>query len=564
MRVLFFLLFTTFILACASSSPRHIDFKSWKRNEDCCVAKGKNWAIASGGTLSSEAGKKVLESGGNIVDAAVATAFSLAVERPHSLGLGGGGFLMLSLRGKKPEQVFIDFRETAPAKANRNMYLDPHGKPISEKSQRGILSVATPGFVPGLFEIHRKWGKLPWKTVLAASIRLAEEGFPVYLSLAKAISEEESVLRQEKYITEIFYPKGKAIETGDLLLQKDLAKTLRRIAENPENEFRNGLTAQKIALFSKERKGILSLKDLQSYRVKSRKPLRYQYKGKELLLPPPPSAGGVLFIEMLNMLRNDSLNHLSESDYLNLLAKVLKRAYADRSKFIGDPDFSKLPIDSLLNPSHGEKLRKEIQTHLATPGSKENRHTSHLSILDSDGNGVSMTLTLNDHFGSRLAVPETGIFLNDEMDDFTSSPGTPNLFGLVGTETNAIQPGKRPASSMTPILALKEGRAVLSLGAAGGSRITSHVFQILLGLYERNRNSLRDALFQPRIHHQWLPDRLELEKGFSDETFEALGTFGHSVHTAIRTAIAQGVYRDSEDSLEAVFDPRDEGGVTAK
>lgn len=573
MRNWILLLLSLFFSACASSPYSHIDFESWNRTEACCSATGQKWAIASGGTLASQAGQTILDLGGNVVDAAIATAFSLAVERPHSLGIGGGGFMLVSLNKPSQKPIFVDFRETAPSKASRDMYLDAQGNSSPEKSQKGILSVATPGFVPGLFEIHRKWGKLPWKTLLAPSIKIAEEGFPVYLSLEKAIDEEKSFLSKEPYIAELFYPNGNSLKVGDRLIQKDLANTLRRIADNPKTELKTGQTAQLISQFSKERNGILNLMDLKRYQVRYRTPLQYSFKGKELLLPPPPSAGGLLIIEMLNLLKNDRLSELDEADYLHLLAEVLKRAYADRALFIGDPDFSKLKLEFALSPKRAENLRQTIQMEKATPSEKikpqengqdPNRHTSHLSILDAEGNGVSMTLTINDHFGSRLAVPGTGIFLNDEMDDFSIKPGTPNLFGLVGSKTNEIAPGKRPASSMTPILALQNGKAVLSLGAAGGSRITSHVFQILLGLFERNHSSLKKALFHPRVHHQWLPDQLDLEKGFSSGIVESLEKRGHVVKNTSRTAISQGVFLNSQGNLEAVFDPRDEGGVTAK
>jgi gamma-glutamyltranspeptidase/glutathione hydrolase len=516
---------------------------------------------------------EIAKNGGNITDVVIATAFALAVERPHSLGLGGGGFLTLSLVGKAPVHAFVDFRETAPLQASREMYLDSNGEVIPRLSSRGILSVATPGFVPGLYAIHKKWGKLSWKSLLQPAIRLAREGFPIYYSLAKSIEEEKEELRKDPYTESLLFQNQKPLQIKQILVQKDLSHTLERIAENPETDFKSGKTAQLIDSFVRKKGGLLTLTDLKRYRPVFRSPLFISWKGMNILSAPPPSAGGVMLTEMLNMLSKDKLSLMDDNSYLHLLAEVMKRAYADRSRFIGDPDFVQQDIRPLLTEQYGHAQRNSISMERATPSTeivpgallpKRGKHTTHLSVIDSDGNGAAMTLTINDHFGSRLAVPGTGIFLNDEMDDFSSKPGAPNVFGLIGDEANSIQPLKRPASSMSPTLVIKNGRTILAVGAAGGSKITSNVFEVILNVFERFPGDLKKSIFQPRIHHQWLPDQLQIEPGFAPEVLEALKSKGHIVLETKKAAIVQAVFSNAQGELRAVYDPRDEGGAESQ
>lgn len=573
LSLLFFLGF--FLTSCASSPFPHLNFKDWGRTPECCQAKGSQLGIASGGTYSSKAGLSISNQGGNIVDAAIATAFTLAVERPQSLGIGGGGFFLLSLKEtqfQKAAQVFVDFRETAPALASKNMFLDSEGNPIPDKSRLGALAIATPGFVPGLFLIHQRWGKLPWKKLLEPAIDLAKKGFPIYLSLAKSIDREKDILFKEAYTKSLLSKGDRALSKGDILKQPDLARTLERIGENPK-ELTSGFTAKTIAQFVQSQNGILTLADLGSYKPKIRKPLEWRWKEKTFLFAPPPSAGGVLFIQLLQMLEQDALPVLEEATYFHLLAECMKRAYADRSQVIGDPDFSKLPLKEVLDRNRVLEQRKLISLDTATPSAslqafqfspKKDTHTSHLSIVDFEGNAVAMTLSLNDHFGSRLAVPGTGVFLNDQMDDFSAKPGEANLFGLVGAEANSIAPLKRPASSMSPTIVLSGGRAILATGAAGGSRIPSNVFQVLVNIFQRPKGDLRRAVFWPRIHHQWNPDELSVEKGLDQKIADLLKSKGHKVVEGERVSRVESVFRDSHGSLEAVFDPRDEGGAEAK
>ncbi|NBX93977.1 MAG: gamma-glutamyltransferase [Proteobacteria bacterium] len=573
LRTIYLIISVFCLWGCSHPQLKHLDFKAWERTPDCCSASGKSVGVASGGTFSSKAGLEIAQLGGNVVDIAVATAFALAVERPHSLGLGGGGFLTLYLADEKPTTIFVDFRETAPAKANPTMFLGPKGNLISGLSRYGILSVATPGFVPGLFTIHQKWGKLPWKTILRPAIHLAQKGFPIYLSLAKAIEEEREHLLKEPYTASLLFNKRGLLKTGDTLIQEDLARTLERVSKNPSWEFKTGTTAKLIDRFVREKGGILSISDLAHYRPEFRAPINHRWKDFVFVTAPPPSAGGVIMTEMLQTLAKDDLSHLSETDYLHLLTEAMKRAYSDRSRFIGDPDFSHEDITSLLTAEYGASLRKTISLDQATPAKeispgaglpKMGDHTTHLSVMDAAGNGAAMTLTINDHFGSRLAVPGTGIFLNDEMDDFSAKIGAPNLFGLLGGKANQIEPQKRPASSMSPTLLIKNGKVILSVGAAGGSKITSNTFEVILNVLFRFPNDLKHSVFAPRIHHQWSPDELQVEAGFLPAVISGLKEKGHNLREVDKAAIVQATFVDPLGNITAVYDPRDEGGAEAK
>jgi len=574
--LIFLLLFL--LLGCASSPYPHLPLKEWNRNDNCCQKTGKTWAIASGGTYSSQAGKKILEVGGNGIDAAIATAFALAVERPHSLGIGGGGFGIFYFKGKNPQSFFVDFRETAPRKAHRDLYLDSKGEVIPGLSRYGSLAVATPGFVPGLFAIHKRWGKLPWPTLLKPAIELARKGFPIYPSLEKAIQKEKERLFEQKYNIGLFMPHGKVLQEGELLIQKDLSQTLERISKDPGNEIRTGATARKLVSFLKKQGGILEIEDLKSYQPRFQKPMILSWKERKIFMAGPPSAGGILFSQMLGMLSEDPLSVLSESYYLHLITEVLKRAYADRSSLIGDLPPAEQVFSKALETKRIAHLRKSIDFSRATPAVEiqpapeskwaesplKDKHTTHLSIVDPEGNAIALTLTINDHFGARLAVPETGIFLNNEMDDFSIKPGVKNLFGLTGGAANEVAPRKRPASSMSPTIVTDSEGPLLVIGGAGGSRITSQVFQVMLNTLDRPQGSLKNALFHPRIHHQWKPDVLEIELGFNPGTLSSLKERGHNLKEPQYKAIIQGVYRNPQHLWEAVFDPRDEGGVEAK
>jgi gamma-glutamyltranspeptidase/glutathione hydrolase len=511
--------------------------------------------------------------GGNIVDAVVATGFAMSVERPHSLGLGGGGFLTLYVAGAQPKSFFFDFRETAPHRATRDMYLDAQGKVIPNRSVLGPLAVATPGLVAGFFEIHRKHGKLPWKTVLGPAIRLARDGFPVYPSLAERIAARTAEFGKDAGFKKVFLnADGTPLKTGDRLVQADLAKSLEAIAAGGADVFYRGAIAKKIVDYLKKEKGLLDASDLKSYKMVERAPIPGHFGDVTLVTSPPPSAGGVALVEMLNALAGDELQTMPASRYTSLLTEVMKRAYADRSYFIGDPDFVRKPYEKLLTPGYAARLRKSVDPAHATPSEKirpavdfpEDHGTSHLSIIDSEGNGAASTLTINGTFGAMMMVPGTGIILNNEMDDFSAKPGEQNIYGLTGGEANAIAPGKRPVSSMTPTIVVKDDKAILAVGGAGGSRIISSVTNVILNYIARYPGDLRRAVFQPRAHHQWIPDQLDLEEGFPSATRDYLSAAGNKLTPWPWTAQVQAAGRDAAGNLVAVFDPRDAGGAVAE
>lgn len=566
-------------LACCQSipPPRHArEIYAENGTIDSSIeARGVKMAIASGGKFSSAAGLKIFSQKGNIVDAAVAVAFCLAVERPHSLGLGGGGLMSLHLANTPEKNYFVDFRESAPRRSTRKMFLDSHGKPVAHLSQIGALSVGVPGFVAGLYDIHKRWGALPWKKVLIPAIRLARQGFPVYPSLAERIGEELETVKTEPYTLSILAPRGIPLKAGDIFVQKDLANTIELIARHGKKIFYEGTLAKKIAQTLASRNGILDAQDLKTYRVIHRKPLQGRIFDIDIVSAPPPSAGGALLIQWSNVLAGYPRNWLFEDGdrYLHLLSEMMKRGYADRSRYFGDPAFTQEPWEKVITLEYAERLRSTISVEKATPSSivmpgtgfKETAGTTHASLMDDLGNAIGVTLSINDIFGARLALPGTGIFLNDTMDDFSISPGVPNVYGLVGGEANAIEPGKRPTSSTMPTILLKNSRPVLVIGGAGGSRITSSVSQVILNYLFIFPGDLKKSQAAPRIHHQWLPDALEMEtRGFDERTRKYLAALGHALAVSPYFAKVQAVARDAESKvITAVVDPRDDGAGAA-
>ena len=555
-------------------SEVHLKFAEWNRDSTCCSARGREIAIASHGEQASRAGLQISRAGGNVVDVAIATAFTLAVEHPHSMGLGGGGFLLLHLVEPKPQDFFIDFRETAPRLATREMYLDEKGNVIPEKSTVGAFAVATPGFVAGLYEVHQRWGKLPWKQVLTPAIDLAKKGFVIYPSLAQALKDASRHFEKDPYLKTIFAnAKGEVLGMGDRLIQKDLAQTLEKIARDGKHVFYNGALGKEISKFLKERGGFLDLEDLRSYQVRVREPIRGTFRDFEFVTAPPPSAGGILLSQMLGLLEKYPLeaDAVQPHEYVHLLSQVMKRGFADRSRYVGDPDFFHEPFQFLYSQAYLQKIQKQLNRDKNTPSSEYtpgdnyalDRGTSHLSVLDRKGNAVSSTLTINDSFGSELAVPGAGFFLNNEMDDFSSKPGEPNVYGLTGGEANAIQPGKRPVSSMMPTIVFRSGVPILVVGGSGGSRIISSVTQVILNDLVLFPFDLKRAVFAPRMHHQWVPDRLDLEGAFLTKTQEELKSKGHTLGAWPFLAKVQAVELDPSGLLIGVFDPRDHGGAEA-
>ena len=502
-------------------------------------AFSKNGMVATQEAIATKVGVQILKQGGNAVDAAVAIGFTMAVTLPQAGNLGGGGFMIAHI-AKTGETVAIDYREMAPALATQDMHLDENGNPVSERSQFIHLAVGVPGTVAGLSYALKKYGTLTLKQVMSPAIHLAEKGFHVTVPLADSLKEHKKALQRWPETTKIFLkPDGSFYEPGDLLVQKDLAGSLKQIAKEGPRAFYQGAIAEKLAAEMKSHDGLITLADLQNYRVVRREPVRGTYRGYEIVSMPPPSSGGIHLIQMLNILEGYPLRSLGagNAETLHLLAETMKLAYADRSQHLGDPKFWKVPVRGLTSKTYAENLKKLIQADKAQPSKEilpgdpspyESPETTHFSVMDGAGNAVTNTYTLNFGYGTGIVAKGTGILLNNQMDDFSSKPGVPNAYGLVGGEANAIQPMKRPLSSMTPTLVFKAGKPILATGSPGGSRIITSTLQFLLNVLDHKMN-IDSATRAPRIHHQWLPDWLEMEPGFKPETLLALAEKGHLV-----------------------------------
>lgn len=535
-------------------------------------AIGKTYAIATQGIYSTRAAKDILDQGGNAIDAAVAASFVLSVERPHSTGIGGGGF-MLFRDGKTKTIYAVDFRERAPMKSFEKMFQDSNGKAIPTLSINGILASGVPGLVAGLLEIHEKFGKLKREQVMTPAIALADHGFPVYPNLARALLQKESILAQDPEASKIFLDKNKkALKEGQLLVQTDLSKTLRLIAKEGKKVFYNGSIADTYAYYFSKQKGLITKADFEAYKVKWKAPLRGSYKGLDIFSMPPPSSGGVHVIEMLNMLEKDKLSDLGflSAESIHLATEAMRSAFADRAKYLGDSDFVKVPVETLISKKYADVRRKEFSRAARTsknvtagsiPG-YEHTETTHLSIIDEAGNMVSTTQTINGYMGASLVLPGTGIVLNNEMDDFSAQPGAANLFGAIGGSANAVAPGKTPLSSMSPTIVLKNETPVMSVGAPGGTRIITCVMQTILN-YLEYKLPLYESVAAIRYHHQWLPDKIDIDPpGPRTDVVEELKKRGHIVDINAVPCNVMAVSKEG-DLLHAVSDPRDIGTSAA-
>lgn len=535
-------------------------------------AMGKSYAVATQGIYATRAAKEILNMGGNAIDAAVAASFVLAVERPHSTGIGGGGFMLF--RDSKTKQIeAVDFRERAPKKSFEKMFQDKNGKAISTLSINGILAPGVPGLVAGLLEIHEKYGRLKREQILAPAITLADYGFPVYPSLAKALLQKESLLAQDSAAARIFLDENKkALREGQLLVQSDLARTLKLISQNGRDVFYHGPIAEAFASYFAKNHGLITKDDLAAYRVKWRAPVSGTYKGYDIFSMPPPSSGGVHIIQMLNMLEDDHLESkgVLSAEAIHLTAQAMQSAFADRAKYLGDSDFVKVPVQTLISKKYAQERRLEF-SHKARaskdvragsiPGF-EHTETTHLSIIDHEGNIVSTTQTINGYMGSSLVLPGTGIVLNNEMDDFSAQPGAANLFGAIGGSANAVAPGKTPLSSMSPTIVMKNNVPVMSLGAPGGTRIITCVLQTMLN-YLDYKLPLYESVAAIRFHHQWLPDKLDIDPpGPRTDVIEELQKRGHKIDINAVPCNVMAVAKEGE-ILHAVSDPRDIGTSTA-
>ena len=501
--------------------------------------------------VATEIGAAVLKSGGNAVDAAVAVGFALAVAFPYAGNIGGGGFMLIRLADGRT--TFLDFRERAPEKATRNMYLDPAGN-VTTDSIDGWRASGVPGTVRGLEMAHHKFGRKTWPELLAPAIALAKNGFTVPYSLASSLQDATAKFNKFPESKRVFLNGGAGFEMGAHFSQPDLARTLERISKNP-SDFYEGETAKLIAAGMAANGGLITATDLKNYKVAERQPLTGKYKGYDVITAPPPSSGGIGILQMLGMLENSGYEKsgAGSAASIHYVAEVMRRYFADRSEYFGDPDFFKVPIRALLNPAYIAKQKSTIDPNRATPSSEigpgklagyESPETTHFSIVDKDGNAVAMTYTLNGGYGSHVTVPGTGILLNNEMDDFSAKPGVPNMFKLIQGEANAIQPGKRPLSSMTPTILLRDGKPVLVVGGPGGSKIISSVLQVILNVVDFGMNA-QDAVDAPRFHHQWQPDVLAIEKGFSPDTVRILESLGHKVESTTSVARIEAIVIDN-------------------
>lgn len=538
--------------------------------------RSKKGMVVSANPKASEAGLSMLRSGGNAVDAAVATAFAISVVEPFSAGIGGGGFLLMH-QSKRGEMKALDFRERAPLRATRDMYLDQQGKVRPNASVKGYLAVAVPGTVAGLYEVHRRYGKLSWQAVMTPAIQLAKDGFVVsWRSMQAYETGKDAILNPAA--RQIFTRNGSLYASGDRLVQRDLAQTLQAIALNPQS-FYTGNIARAIAADMAKNGGLITLEDLKSYKPIWRTPLCGDFRSSRICSMPPPSSGGVHLLQILNIIGDTELKSKGwhHPDALHLMVEAMRIAYADRSEYLGDPDFVKVPVAALTSRAYAAKRRQEILMDRARPSSEvrpvdretlqrfikanESPDTSHITVVDEQRNAVSLTFTINYGYGSGVVVPGTGILLNDEMDDFAAAPGVPNVFGLVGGAANAIAPRKTPLSSMTPTIVTENGRLRMATGSPGGSTIITTVLQVILNVLEYNMDA-GAAVSAPRLHHQWLPDQLRVEPfGLDAATLEDLRRRGHQIKEQSPWGNANAIVVTPDGSLEGAADPRREGSA---
>ncbi len=528
-------------------------------------------AVASAHPLATRAGMAILEDGGNAFDAAIAISAVLAVVEPYSSGIGGGGFWLLH-RAVDGKQVMLDGRERAPLEAHRDMYLDNAGEVVSGLSMDGPLSAGIPGEPAALVHLAENYGRLPLVRTLAPAIELAANGFEVDDYYRRMADFRLQALQRFPESERIFLSNGKLPDIGAVIRQPELALTLKSLAEQGVAGFYDGPIAEKLIAGVRAAGGIWSRKDLSDYRVIEREPVRFSYRGMQIISAPPPSSGGVALATMLNILEDYPLPRLDEAERVHLIVEAMRRAYRDRAEYLGDPDFVEVPVTKLIHPLYADGLRASIRHDRATPSSSlpasqamsGGFHTSHFSVLDSEGNRVSATLTINYPFGSAFVVPGTGVLLNDEMDDFSAKPGVPNAYGLVGAEANAIAPGKRPLSSMSPSFDESE-HGVAILGTPGGSRI---ITMVLLGILELEAGGGPKAwVSAPRFHHQYLPDMIQYEpEAFNTELLESLSSKGHELKLlGSDYGNMQAIYHDlTSGKVVAASDPRGIGSAEVR
>src|SRR5215813_239177 len=498
----------------------------------------RNGVVAAQEQRAARIGLEILDRGGNAVDAAVAVGFALAVTYPRAGNIGGGGFMVIHL-AKTGEDITIDYRETAPAATTETMFLDASGEADPKKSRDSALSIGVPGTVAGLALAHAKYGSgnLPLAELVAPAITLARNGVEIVDDIAETLPLAQARISRWPSSAPVFLNSdGTVLMPGQDLLQPDLAITLRAIASDGPKGFYEGPVAEKIVAAVRKAGGIMTMDDMKNYRAILREPIRGTYRGYDIISMPPPSSGGVHLIEMLNIIEGYDIAALSREESLHIIAEAMKRAYADRATFMGDPDAVKMPVAGLISKKYAAELRAQIgqratpstEIRSGNPADFEGQNTTHFSVIDRDGNVVSNTYTLNFSYGIGLVAEGTGVLLNNELDDFTSKPGTANAYGLIGYDSNAPGPGKRPLSSMSPTIVMKDGKPFLITGSPGGSRIISTVLQIIVDAIDFQM-PIDQAVSAPRVHHQWQPDELYVEPGISPEILEGLVKRGFKI-----------------------------------
>jgi gamma-glutamyltranspeptidase/glutathione hydrolase len=556
----------TSIILCIASLV--VFFQSYSASRD--PVRAKKGMVVAADPIAANVGLKILKEGGNAVDAAVAVGFALAVTYPGAGNIGGGGFMVMRFADGTVKS--LDYRETAPAAAKRDMYVDKNGNFLEQKSTRGHLACGVPGSVAGMMYAQRRYGKLTRAQVLKPAIDLADKGFHLHYRLAEDLERmipDFSAYRSSK---RAFSKNGKPYAEGELFQQKDLAATLKRIRDKGRDGFYTGETAKLIVAEMKRGGGLITLKDLEDYASIIRDPVRGTYRGYEIISSGPPSSGGVALVQMLNILEGYNLEEYgwNSSKAVHRMAEAMRRVYADRAEFLGDPDFVKIPVAWLTSKKYAEQRRATIDTAVATPSDQishgvqpppEKDHTTHYSVVDRFGNCVSVTTTLNDAYGSKVVVTGAGFLLNDEMDDFSAKEGVPNEYGLVGSSANAIAPNKRMLSSMTPTIVVKEGKPFMVIGTPGGSTIMTTVLQVIVNVIDF-KMTIQEAVDAPRIHHQWLPDHLMYEqRALSQDAVDNLRAMGYSLRMRENTTgLAEGILFDRKRGLLlGATDPRGYG-----
>lgn len=558
MKIVPILLSFIFFLGCKSSYPVTGYESSIQKK-----AIADNGMVVSGHPLASRVGIEILKQGGNAVDASIATQLALAVVYPRAGNIGGGGFMVY--RSAAGEINTLDYREKAPAAAFKDMYLDANGNP-TRQSLEGHLASGVPGTIDGHFTAHKKYGKIAFNKLIEPAIKLADKGFAITRDEANRLNSARSIF--EKYNGQNALVKKDPWKEGDILIQPELAWTLKQIKAHGRDGFYGGVVADKIVAEMKSSNGIISYDDLKNYSSKWRSPIMADYKGFKVISMPPPSSGGIALAQLLKMVEPYPIKEWGHRDIrtIHLMTEAERRAYADRSQYLGDEDYIDVPKDSLLKPNYLKYRMLDFNLEKASESKSiyagnfkvalEHFETTHLSVVDKDGNAVAVTTTLNGNYGSKVIIDGAGFLMNNEMDDFSAKPGVPNMFGLIGAEANSIQPGKRMLSSMTPTILEKDGKLFMVLGSPGGSTIITAVFQVILNVIEWGM-SMSEAVAASRFHHQWLPDEIMMEtKSFDDQVQEKLKMMGHKMRDIRSIGLVDAILVTKDGKLEGGADPR--------